>query len=47
MYWQEVLVVDQEILYMAIESDRYWILFDDTITVNMSMLWGSRVKLTW
>jgi len=47
MYWETVLVVDQEILDLTIVSDAYWIPFNATARLDIAMRWGSRVALTW
>lgn len=41
------MVVDQEVLDLAVSTDVYDITFGDVVEFPVTMRWGSRVNLTW
>ena len=45
--WNTVIVVDQEVLDLDIQTDVYDITFGDIVKFPVTMRWGSRVNLTW
>lgn len=47
MYLEDTLVVDQEVIEMLFTADIYYVVFDFDAVLDMTMLWGSRIKLTW
>jgi len=45
--WQDIMVVDQDVVDLTIVSDIYYLTFGFEARLDVTMIWGTRIELTW